>query len=70
MCPQQIEGILEAFKPLTLPTSAIAEDCLYLDVFTPNLKGKRNVLVFIHGGGFTIGEHSAAFARTATFSKT
>ena len=28
------------------------EDCLYLNVFTPNVKGKLPVLVWLHGGGY------------------
>ena len=37
------------------------EDCLYLNVWTPGLDGKRRpVMVWIHGGGFTIGSGSQA----------
>jgi len=35
-----------------LPTS---EDCLYLNVWAPAGAAKRPVMVWIHGGGFTIG---------------
>src|SRR5271167_3572111 len=36
-----------------------SEDCLYLNVWTPALDGKRRpVMVWIHGGAFTIGSGS------------
>src|ERR1700719_4861160 len=38
-----------------------SEDCLTLNVWTPALDGKRRpVMVWIHGGGFTIGASSQA----------
>jgi para-nitrobenzyl esterase len=34
------------------------DDCLVLNVFTPDLRGKRPVLVWLHGGGFSGGSGS------------
>jgi para-nitrobenzyl esterase len=34
----------------------IAEDCLYLNVFTPATKGPHPVMFWIHGGAFFLGE--------------
>jgi para-nitrobenzyl esterase len=37
-----------------------SEDCLYLNVWTPALDGRRRpVLVFIHGGAFLVGSGSS-----------
>jgi len=32
------------------------EDCLFLNVYTPNLTGNLSVMVWIHGGAFIIGD--------------
>ena len=37
-----------------------SEDCLVLNVFTPGLAGKRPVMVWLHGGGFSSGSGSQA----------
>ena len=42
----------------TVPKGTISEDCLHLNVWTNGLKGKRPVMVWFHGGGFTSGNGS------------
>ncbi len=36
------------------------EDCLFINVWTPALTGKRPVMVWLHGGGFSNGSGGAA----------
>ncbi|XP_050531754.1 venom carboxylesterase-6-like isoform X2 [Daktulosphaira vitifoliae] len=36
------------------------EDCLYLNVYTPNINEKLPVMFWIHGGGFVIGQSGPA----------
>ncbi len=43
------------FPGRSLPQS---EDCLTLNIWTPSLNGQRPVMVWVHGGGFTIGAGS------------
>lgn len=48
-------------SPLPSFSPAItAEDCLTLNVWTPELGGRRPVMVWIHGGAFTTGGSSQA----------
>ena len=44
----------------TVPKQSISEDCLHLNVWTSGLNrgGKRPVMVWFHGGGFTSGSGS------------
>ena len=39
----------------TIPKTVIGEDCQALNVWTNSLTGKRPVMVWLHGGGFTSG---------------
>ena len=52
----ELQGVLEEEQ---------GENCLVLNVLTPDLTGKRPVLFYIHGGGFTTNSGSIAPAATA-----
>lgn len=45
------------------------EDCLNLNVWTPDLNGRAPVLVWLHGGGFTNGSGSARELDGAAFAR-
>lgn len=51
----QRRSLPEPLAELSRLMRSFSEDCLNLHVWTPDLQGKRPVLVFIHGGGFIIG---------------
>jgi para-nitrobenzyl esterase len=42
----------------TVPKGTISEDCLHLNVWSTGFRGKRPVMVWFHGGGFTSGNGS------------
>ena len=42
----------------TVPKQSISEDCLHLNLWTNGLRGKRPVMVWLHGGGFASGSGS------------
>ena len=46
-----------------------SEDCLYLNVWTPELAGRRPVLVWIYGGGFELGTASPPTTDGAALSR-
>jgi len=48
------------FAPGVVAEGPQSEDCLYLNVYTPSTdERKRAVMVFIHGGAFTVGSASS-----------
>jgi para-nitrobenzyl esterase len=52
-------GLFDSWRPDPVPP--LSEDCLFLNVWTPELRdgGKRPVMVWFHGGGFTSGNGSS-----------
>lgn len=59
-------GCIQApFGGLPIPGFVASEDCLYLNVDTPMEGSDLPVMVWIHGGGFTLGEALQADGGTA-----
>jgi len=48
-------NIIENYIKMSYPNPVYSEDCLYLDVYTPNVSLSLPVLVYIHGGAYEIG---------------
>ena len=45
----------EAYIKVWTANFSYSEDCLYLDVYTPNVSLSLPVMVYIHGGGYELG---------------
>ncbi|WP_033285590.1 carboxylesterase/lipase family protein [Streptomyces sp. NRRL F-525] len=76
--PTPWEGVREATEYRAGPAQRGAdgpggwetsEDCLYLNVWTPELEGRRPVLVWIYGGGFELGTASPPTTDGAALSR-
>ncbi len=67
VCPQ-----LPTYGPVgTAATSALpsGDDCLTLNVRTPDLGGGLPVLVWLHGGGYAVGSGAEAVLQSAAFAR-
>ena len=60
-CPQNAAPPTGAFSSWAERTSVPSEDCLVLNVWTPNVGDgvKRPVMFWIHGGGYAVGSGSS-----------
>ncbi|HSW58787.1 MAG TPA: carboxylesterase/lipase family protein [Dehalococcoidales bacterium] len=63
--PMVFEGLMGAQEP-----EPQSEDCLFLNIYTPGLDDKkRPVMVWIHGGAFSLGSGSMAMFRSGSLAK-
>jgi len=68
--PQARASYVPEWMPLT-GTESMSEDCLHLNVWTPQASaGKRPVMVWLHGGGYTGGSPAAKPYDGASLART
>ena len=60
IAPGETTGGRSAGDPPATGQPGTDEDCLFINVWTPSLTGKRPVMVWLHGGGFANGSGGAA----------
>ena len=48
-------SLVESYVKYYTQNIVYSEDCLYLDVYTPNVSLSLPVMVYIHGGGYEVG---------------
>lgn len=63
------DPIMDAALPHDPPAVHEAEDCLVVNVWTPAVTGKRPVMVWLHGGGFSTGSASYPLYDGANLSR-
>jgi len=70
-CPQARASYVPEWMPLT-GTEGMSEDCLHLNVWTPQASagGRRPVMVWLHGGGYTGGSPAAKPYEGASLART
>ncbi|MFI4935940.1 MAG: carboxylesterase/lipase family protein, partial [Caulobacterales bacterium] len=67
--PGETTGGKSAGDPPAPGQPGTDEDCLFINVWTPGLTGKRPVMVWLHGGGFANGSGGAAMYDGAALSR-